>query len=92
VFQERHENKDAYDLIFTLLHADEEPAMAGAAAASSPVAGHDYVTEALTLLGERFRDVNQYGPSAYALFLAASGDAEPATHTIIYTVAAPLPT
>jgi hypothetical protein len=75
-FQDRHENKDAYDLIFTLLHSHEEPAMAGAAAACSPVAGHDHVVEALTLLGERFRDVDQDGPSAYGLFLTIPGDDE----------------
>lgn len=75
-FQDRHANKDAYDLVFTLLHAHEEPATAGAAAASSPVAGHAHVSEALTLLGERFQDVSQDGPSAYSLFLAAPDDDE----------------
>lgn len=75
-FQERHENKDAYDLIFTLLHAAEEPAMAGAAAAGSPIARHDQVTEALALLQERFHDIERDGPSAYGLFLAAPGDDE----------------
>jgi hypothetical protein len=73
-FQERHENKDAYDLIFTPLHIDEEPAMAGVSATLSPVAGHDHVIEALMLLGERFRDIDQDGPSAYSLFLAEPGD------------------
>jgi hypothetical protein len=51
-FQDRHANKDAYDLIFTLLNQDAGPRAAGAAAAASPVAGHPQVSEALSLLGE----------------------------------------
>lgn len=73
-FQDRHENKDAYDLVFTLLHAEEGPGAAGEAARSSPVAGEAQVAEALALLAERFRDVDQDGPSAYGLFLAAPDD------------------
>jgi hypothetical protein len=72
-FQDRHDNKDAYDLVFTLFHAEGGPEEAGRAAKSSPVAGHPQVTEALTLLAERFVDVDQDGPSAYAAFLAQPG-------------------
>jgi hypothetical protein len=68
-FQERHENKDSYDLAFMLLNHDGGPAAAGAAAAGSPVAGHEDV-DALELLGERFADAAQDGPIAYAVFLA----------------------
>lgn len=76
-FQDRHENKDAYDLVFTLLNAGDGPRAAGEAAGSSPVAGESQVLEALTLLEERFRDVEQDGPSAYGLFLVApDGDAD----------------
>jgi len=75
-FQDRHENKDAYDLVFTLLHAEGGPDEAGAAAKASPVADHDQVEEALTLLQERFGDVTQDGPNAYAAFLAEPGDEE----------------
>ncbi len=73
-FQDRHENKDAYDLVFTLLNHEGGPQAAGAAAAGSPVAGHDQVVEALGLLRERFADAGQDGPSAYALFLADQDD------------------
>jgi hypothetical protein len=73
-FQDRHENKDAYDLIFTLLNQDAGPRSAGAAA--SPAAGHHQVNEALTLLGERFADIAQDGPAAYAAFLASLDDLE----------------
>lgn len=69
-FQDRHENKDAYDLVFTLLHTEGGPAATGARATSSPIAEAPQVTEAMALLEERFRDVGQDGPSAYALFLA----------------------
>ncbi len=70
-FQDRHENKDAYDLVFTLLYVEGGPAAAGEAARSSPVARHSQVIEALALLDERFRNAEQDGPSAYAHFLAA---------------------
>jgi hypothetical protein len=75
-FQDRHENKDAYDLVFTLLNADDGPGAAGEAARSSPAAGEAQVAEALDLLEERFRDVVQDGPSAYGLFLADEEDEE----------------
>lgn len=73
-FQDRHENKDAYDLVFTLLNYPGGPGDAGATAAGSPVARHAHVTEALALLRERFRGVEQDGPNAYALFLAEPED------------------
>lgn len=75
-FQDRHENKDAYDLVFTLLNQEGGPRAAGAAAAHSPVARHPQITEALALLGERFADIAQDGPAAYAAFLASADDQE----------------
>jgi hypothetical protein len=75
-FQQRHENKDAYDLVFTLLNHGDGPHAAGRLAATSPVAQHAQVAEALALLDERFRDPGQDGPSAYGLFLADTDDAE----------------
>lgn len=68
-FQDRHENKDAYDLVFTLLNHPGGPQEAGQAAARSPIAEHPQVSEA-SLLEERFQDTGQDGPSAYSLFLA----------------------
>lgn len=68
-FQDRHENKDAYDLVFTLLNFGAGPREAGLSAGASPVAGHSQIEEALELLEERFGDVNQDGCRAYALFL-----------------------
>lgn len=73
-FQDRHENKDAYDLVFTLLNAEGGPGSAGRRAAQSPVAESRQGEEALTLVAERFADVGQDGPRAYASFLAPPGD------------------
>jgi len=73
-FQERHENKDAYDLVFTQLNFEGGPRAAGLAARKSAVAEHPQVEEALTLLEERFRDVEQDGSHAYGSFLARPED------------------
>jgi hypothetical protein len=73
-FQDRHENKDAYDLVFCLLHFGDGPHAAGKEAARSPVARDPRATDALALLAERFHDVEQDGPVAYATFLAEPGD------------------
>ncbi len=75
-FQDRHENKDAYDLLFTLLNHEGGPRFAGHGAAASAVAQHPQVLEALALLEERFRDAGQDGPNAYASFLATPNDEE----------------
>jgi hypothetical protein len=73
-FQDRHANKDAYDLIFTLLNHDGGPGAAGRLAKDSPIAQHPQVTEGLSLLAERFRSIGHDGPAAYAAFLADPGD------------------
>ena len=75
-FQDRHENKDAYDLVFTLLNHAEGPRTAGINAAASAVVRHPQVTEALALLEDRFREIGQDGPSAYASFLAMPDNEE----------------
>jgi predicted nucleotidyltransferase len=73
-FQDRHANKDAYDLIFTLRNWPGGPDAAGRAAAESPVAAEEITSGALALLGERFADADQDGPAAYAAFTAAGGE------------------
>ena len=75
-FQDRHDNKDAYDLGFTLLNYNGGPRAAGQAAAKSPVKNHPQIRDALKLLEERFRDTANDGPNAYAAFLAAGNDQE----------------
>ncbi len=69
-FQDRHENKDTYDLIFCLRNYRDEPEATGRQLAKSPVSGDAQVTEALALLEERFRTIANDGPIAYAAFLA----------------------
>jgi hypothetical protein len=75
-FQDRHENKDAYDLVFTLLHHGAGPRGAGAVASASPIVEHPQVREALGLMGERFSDSAQDGACSYAAFLATPGREE----------------
>ncbi len=75
-FQDRHENKDAYDLGFTLFNYAGGPGAAGKAAAVSAVRTHPQVEEALILLEQRFSDTAQDGPNAYASFLADPDDEE----------------
>jgi hypothetical protein len=73
-FQDRHQNKDSYDLAFSLFHAVGGPQAAGERAATSPVVGSQQVEEALVLLTERFANADQDGPHAYANFLASGED------------------
>ena len=75
-FQDRHENKDAHDLVFTIVNYPGGPTAAGRAGAASPVAGHPQVAEAIALLAERFADASHDGPHAYASFLADLDDNE----------------
>lgn len=77
-FQDRHENKDAYDLVFTLLHYGAGPREAGEKASASPVVEHPRVREALALMEERFNGTAQDGPCSYATFLALPGHDEEA--------------
>ena len=75
-FQDRHEDKDAYDLIFTLLNheIDRAPQDLRLRTARSPTTNR--FQEALTRLAERFAVPGNDGPSAYALFLADPEDDE----------------
>ena len=74
-FQDRHGNKDAYDLIYTLVnYPGGGPPAAARAAATSPVQHEPQVASALQLLRERFASIDHDGPRAYAQFLANQGD------------------
>jgi hypothetical protein len=75
-FQDRHENKDSYDLIYCLFNFGEGPEDAGRSAAHSAIRGDAQVEDALRLLSERFADADQDGPHAYGAFLAGAGDDE----------------
>jgi hypothetical protein len=73
-FQDRHENKDAYDLMYCLLNFGEGPEEAGRTAARSAIRNDPQVEFALGLLAERFASVGEDGPHAYAAFLADPED------------------
>jgi predicted nucleotidyltransferase len=75
-FQDRHENKDSYDLIYCLLNFGEGPEDAGKTAAQSAIRDEGQVRAALQLLTERFESANNDGPHAYGAFLSDEGDAE----------------
>ena len=76
-FQDRHNNKDAYDLVYTLVnYPGGGPLAAAHAAANSPVRNEPQVLDALRLLGERFARVDHDGPNAYANFLARPDDTD----------------
>lgn len=77
-FQDRHENKDAYDLVFCILNFETGPEEAGAAAAQSRAASHPQVASALQLLSERFAEIGRDGPAAYAAFLDDADDVDAA--------------
>ena len=74
-FQDRHRNKDAYDLVYTLLNYPQGgPSAAGRAAAVSRVREEQQVIDALQLLTERFISTDHDGPTAYSDFLAEPDD------------------
>ena len=69
-FQDRHANKDSYDLVFTLRNWPGGPADAGRAARESPVAADPTTADAVRLLGQRYAGADLDGPVADANFLA----------------------
>ena len=74
-FQERHHDKDAYDLVYTLVnYPNGGPPAAGRAAATSPIREAPQAFEALRLLKERFINVDRDGPNAYANFFPNTHD------------------
>lgn len=73
-FQDRHENKDAYDLIYCLLNFGDGPEDAGRTAANSAIYDAAQVQEAMRLLAERFAVAENDGPHAYANFLVEGSD------------------
>jgi hypothetical protein len=74
----RDKEKDAYDIVWTLnAFGDQGPVSAAETAATSVIADHELVAEAVGLLGEHFSDIEAQGPSNYArFFLGGRNDAE----------------
>lgn len=73
-FQDRHQNKDAYDLVYVLANWPGGPSAAGMHAVESEIVDRPQVLAALRLLGDRFSDEDADGAVAYADFLADVGD------------------
>jgi hypothetical protein len=73
-YQNRHENKDAYDLVFTLLHGEGGPEAVGRAAARSPIAGEPEVATTIELMRERFNSAETDAARDYAVFVSTPGD------------------
>jgi hypothetical protein len=73
-FQDRHENKDSYDLVFCLRNYREEPEETGQVLARSELAADEQVAAALALLEQRFANTDMDGPTSYAAFLGDEGD------------------
>lgn len=73
-FQVRHEPKDAYDMIFCLLHHADGPAGAAKAVRTSPVWDEAEVKGGLELLRARFATIDDDGPYGYANFLKDGDD------------------
>lgn len=68
-FQDRHQNKDSYDLVYCLLNYGDGPEDAGQAAHASAIREEAPVRDALELLAERFQSAEHDGAIAYAAFL-----------------------
>jgi len=75
-FQDRHQNKDAYDLVYTLLNAPRRPSSRRRASPVQPHPERRSRPRGLALLGERFADTDQDGPASYAQFLAVPDAAD----------------
>ena len=74
-FQDRHHEKDAYDLIYTLMnYPNGGPHTAGRDAATSPVRQEPQVIETLQLLNRCFNNTERDGPRSYANFQAEPDD------------------
>ena len=71
-FQDRHQNKNGYDLIYSVLYFEGGPEGAAGAASVSPIRSESLVEDALDLLGQRFDTIDKDGPRAYAAFVAES--------------------
>lgn len=70
-FQDRHADKDAYDLMFCVRNFPGGPSAAADHARSSAARGEPIVDEALVLLAERFESADHDGPVGYGRFLGA---------------------
>jgi hypothetical protein len=77
-FGDRHHDKDAYDMVWTISNHPDGAEGAGRAMASSPVASDPLCAEAIELLRDRFSDPGHDAPVAYSAFMGVGSDRESA--------------
>jgi peptide deformylase len=87
-FQERHERKDAYDLVYCLMNYTGGPQGAARDAARSPVLNDKTVGAALSLLAERFGAPDLDGPAEYTAFVSDPSDEDGVARQRLDAVAA----
>jgi len=75
-FVDRHHDKDAYDLVWSLANHPDGPEGTSREMAASPVVADPLAVAALTLLRGRFTEARNDAPTAYATFLDVTGDPE----------------
>lgn len=68
-FVDRHHDKDAYDLVWSLANHPDGPEGAGREMAASRVVADPLASEALALLRDRFSEARNDAPMAYGAFL-----------------------
>ena len=68
-FQDRHENKDPYDLVYCLLNYGDGAEEAVRAAHASGIRDEAQVQAALNLLAGRYESAEHEGATAYSAFL-----------------------
>jgi hypothetical protein len=77
-FVDRHHDKDAYDIVWSLANHPDGPEGAGREIAASPVVADALAVDALARLRDRFSEARNDAPTAYARFLDLTGDPESA--------------
>ena len=75
-FQDRHENKDPYDLVYCLLNFGDGPEDAGLAASRSLIRNEPQVRDALRMLWRAFRCCEPRRPHRVRAFLARPEDGD----------------
>jgi hypothetical protein len=75
-FVDRHHDKDAYDMVWTLANYPGGAQGAGRAMAASPVVNDPLCLEALTLLRGRFAEIANDAPASYSSFLGVAANRE----------------
>jgi hypothetical protein len=77
-FGDRHRDKDAYDIVWTLSNHPDGAEGAGREMASSPVVSDPLCSEALQLLRDRFAGPANDAPTAYSTFMGVGSSRESA--------------